>query len=197
MAPSHPPVQLLGLWLYWVGAGDWCHHPNWSCLAGSCRQQLDWELQDGRWGWLGVIWQSTECLHAKFWHLMFSALFQAGFAGAEKDELTPAQWDHGAAVPALSCWKQPCQGLCSASVLLLELELGWLYCCSNLPPPCTWERLGKARKRETSHSLMLPGWAASPSLSPCVPLALADALAPSLRGWFSGLEVPSVLLNAG
>lgn len=29
------------------------------------------------------------------------------------------------------------------------------------------------------------------------PLVFADALAPSLRGWFSGLEVPSVLLNAG
>lgn len=55
---------------------------------------------------LGVIWQSTKCLHTKFWHLMFSTLFQVGFAGAKKDELTPAQWDHGAAVPAPSCWKQ-------------------------------------------------------------------------------------------
>lgn len=62
------------------------------------------------------------------------------------------------------------------------------------PPsaPC----LGKARKREPGRSLILPGWTATP-LSPCAPLVSADALAPSLRGWFSGLEVPSVLLNAG
>lgn len=56
--------------------------------------------------------------------------------------------------------------------------------------------LGKARKREPRGSLPLPRGAATP-LSPCVPLVFADALAPSLRGWFSGLEVPSVLLNAG
>lgn len=143
-APSHPPVQLLELWVCWVGAGDWCHHPNRSCFAGFCRQQQDQELQDGWWSWLGVIWQSAECLHAKFRHLMFSALFQAGFAGAKKDELTPTQWDHGAAVPAPSCWKQPRQELCSASGLLLELELGWLYYWrSNLPLPCAWEKPGK------------------------------------------------------
>lgn len=56
--------------------------------------------------------------------------------------------------------------------------------------------LGKVRKREPGRSLILPGRAATP-LSPCVPLVFADALAPSLRGWFSGLEVPSILLNAG
>lgn len=56
--------------------------------------------------------------------------------------------------------------------------------------------LGTARKREPRRGLILPGRAATP-FSPCVPLVFADALAPSLRGWFSGLEVPSVLLNAG
>lgn len=74
---------------------------------------------------------------------MFSTLFPVGFAGAKKDELTP-QWDHGAAVPAPSCWKQRCQGLCSASMLLLGLEPRWLYCwCSNLPLPRAWEKPGK------------------------------------------------------
>lgn len=34
-------------------------------------------------------------------------------------------------------------------------------------------------------------------LTLCPSFVFADALAPSLRGWFSGLEVPSVLLNAG
>ncbi|GAB0189446.1 RNA-binding protein with multiple splicing [Grus japonensis] len=35
------------------------------------------------------------------------------------------------------------------------------------------------------------------SLPRTPPGSLSDALAPSFRGWFSGLEVPSVLLNAG
>ena len=62
-------------------------------------------------------------------------------------------------------------------------------------PPCA-PCLGKAGEGKPGGGRLCQGrW--PPLLSPCAPPVSADALAPSLRGWFSGLEVPSVLLNAG
>ncbi|XP_040980800.1 RNA-binding protein with multiple splicing isoform X2 [Aquila chrysaetos chrysaetos] len=63
----------------------------------------------------------------------------------------------------------------------------------QFPPPSAQGRPGKGSP-EAAGSRQ-GGW--PPPLSPRARLVFADALAPSFRGWFSGLEVPSVLLNAG
>ncbi|KAL2304635.1 hypothetical protein Nmel_006586 [Mimus melanotis] len=77
---------------------------------------------------------------------MFSTLFQVGFAGAKKDELTPAQWGHGPSSILL-------EAAMPGGVLSLSVTVGTragmtvLLVQSNLQPLSTL-CLGKARRRE-------------------------------------------------
>lgn len=194
-----PPVQLLALQVWWgsleMGAttqtgADRCRVAS---PAGSCREQ-----QDG--GADLALSGRAPSAHGQagravgFWRLTFSLLHLTwALQVLRGDERTSCLVE----TMVLLSWLIPAASSDAGGraqpqpVLLSKLERGRLSCF--VPLPSARGRPGKGSPE--ADGSRQGGW--PPPLSPCAALVFADALAPSFRGWFSGLEVPSVLLNAG